>query len=564
MKLISLKVLSDFRNLKGVELKFNAHSNTYVLIGNNGAGKSSLLEAVSSIFNTLYTGGVPAFEFNFTFSYLFEGHRVTIANKPGKAVSMKVDNAPVDRAGIEVYLPQRVICNYSGEEMRIKNLYYEPLWLQYERRLKTAAGINPLRMVFVDKELWRIILYVMIAQRTRYQSFDLFLKDTLGIQSVDKITIDIDSDSLEGWRENPVSYYMRQLAGRLQPDGSIALGDMNPNDDEALFMFNNLSSARSLISRLDITFNGTIDSEFLSEGEKKLMVILFIIEVIADERSLVLLDEPDSHIHVARKPKLVDMFKKAVNRENVLTSHSPSLTAAFDIQDIIMLDRTTDGYAQVVAADKQKIVAELTKNQWTLQRQNIFLASNDDIILVEGWTDEIFLSKALASFKDEGRFANHQYEYLPCGGADGVVRLKDHFHPKPGQRMYCFFDNDTAGWKGINKIFEKTDEATAYKSDTFGRARKKGDIWVALFPCAKRRMNNFNIEDYFPHRIFLHYIMAFRSLNDVVDKNKLKEKMGCDCRDGKMKPKDFKLFASVFELIEDIKVADVAGQTVVI
>ena len=559
MKLLNLKILSDFRNLNGVELKFNAKSNTYVLIGNNGAGKSSLLEAISSIFNSLFSGGNPVFEFCFTFSYLYEGHRVTIANKPGKAVSMKVDNVPVDRTGIEAYLPQRVICNYSGEEMRIKSLYYEPLWLQYERRLKTTAGINPLRMVFVDKELWRIILYIMIAQRTRYESFDLFLKDTLDIHSVDKIIVGIDRDLLDGWSENPVSYYMHQLAERLQSDGSISLGDLNPNDDEALFMFNNLSSARSLISQLDITFNGTIDSEYLSEGEKKLMVVLFIIEVIADERSLVLLDEPDSHIHVARKPKLVDMFKKAVNRENVLTSHSPSLTAAFDLKDIIMLDRTADGHAQVVAADKQNIVAELTKNQWSLQRQNIFLASNDDIILVEGWTDEVFLSKALASFKVDGRYTSHEYEYLPCGGADGVVRLKDHFHPKPGQRMYCFFDNDTAGWKGINKIFEKTDEATAYKSDTFGRARKKGDIWVAPFPCAKRRINNFNIEDYFPHRIFLHYIMAFRSLNDVVDKNKLKEKMGNDCRDGKMKPRDFKLFSSVFELIEAINAAEVAG-----
>ena len=43
MKLISFKVLSDFRNLKGIELKFNTQTNTYVLIGNNGAGKSSLL-----------------------------------------------------------------------------------------------------------------------------------------------------------------------------------------------------------------------------------------------------------------------------------------------------------------------------------------------------------------------------------------------------------------------------------------------------------------------------------------------------------------------------------------
>lgn len=558
MKLISFKVLSDFRNLKGIELKFNTQTNTYVLIGNNGAGKSSLLEAISSVFHSLFSGANPVFEFHFALVYDYEGHKVSIANKPTKALKMTVDKEEVDRNGIEPYLPQRIICNYSGEEMRIKHSYYDDLWRQYERRLKTAGGLNPLRMVFVDKDLWKIVLYIIIAQRNRYESFETFLTETIGVQNIDTIAIEIDGVSLGTWRDNPVCFYMRQLLGQIHADGTIAQEEMNPDDDEALTMFNYLSSARSLIRRLDISFNGGVDAQYLSEGEKKLMVVLFILEVISDERSLVLLDEPDSHIHVARKPKLVEMFKKAVNRENVLTSHSPSLTAKFDEKSIIMLDRTSDGHAQVVNVDKQRIVAELTKNQWSLQRQNIFLASNDDIILVEGWTDEAFLTKALEALQTDGNYIGDSYEYLPCGGADGVVRLKGHFHPKPGQRMICFFDNDAAGWKGINKVFEKT-EGTAYKPTTFGRAKKKDDIWVAPFPCAKGKASNFNIEDYFPRRIFLHYILSFRSLNDVIDKDKLKSKMATDCQNNQIKKEDFKNFKAVFDLIEEIKAADTAG-----
>ncbi len=160
MKLISLKILSEFRNLNGLELKFNAQTNTYVLIGNNGAGKSSLLEAVSSIFYSLYQGGETRFEFNFTLTYDFEGHKVEISNLEETGVSLKVDDTIVDRAGIEPFMPQRVVCNYSGEEMRISERYYQPLWKQYESRLKDVTGFNPLRMVFVDKDLWRIIFYI--------------------------------------------------------------------------------------------------------------------------------------------------------------------------------------------------------------------------------------------------------------------------------------------------------------------------------------------------------------------------------------------------------------------
>lgn len=563
MQLISLKILSEFRNLNGVELKFNAQTNTYVLIGNNGAGKSSLLEAVSSIFYSFFQGGEPRFEFHFTLAYVFEGHKVSIANKPGKALKMTVDKVEIDRAHLEPFLPQRVICNYSGEETRINELYYKPLWKQYEDRLKEAAGFNPLRMVFVEKDLWKIILFIIIAQRGRHESFDVFLKETLRVTSVDRIDIELYEEELrDRWRDNPVSFYMRRLADRIHEDGTLALEDLNPDEDEALTMFTYLSSARSLFKLLKITFNGTIDSQYLSEGEKKLMVVLFILEVISDERSLVLLDEPDSHLHVARKPEMVKLFKSVPNRENMLTSHSPTLTSEFGLKSIIMLDRKNDGHAQVVEADKQKIVSELTKDIWTLQRQNIFLASHDDIILVEGKTDEVFLSKALEALNADGHFTADKFEYLPCNGASGIAMLKDRFAPKTGQQMFCFFDNDSAGWQTINKIFDRTED-TALTPANYGRARKQGHIWIAPYPCARGKASNFNIEDYFPRRIFLRHVLSFRNLNEVMDKDGLKKKIAEDCKPGgRMKQVDYKHFAVVFQLIEDIKAADSAGQDV--
>lgn len=50
MKLISLKVKSDFRNLNGLKLSLSEENDTYVLIGNNGTGKTNILEALSSVF----------------------------------------------------------------------------------------------------------------------------------------------------------------------------------------------------------------------------------------------------------------------------------------------------------------------------------------------------------------------------------------------------------------------------------------------------------------------------------------------------------------------------------
>ena len=559
MKLILFKVLSDFRNLRGVELRFSDNVSTYVLIGNNGAGKSSLLEALSSVFHALFMEGPPSFEFAFVLVFENEGKKILIENTPDGRAVFKIDGDDSGLKSIAPFLPQRVICNYSGEETRINRNYYLPVWDQYERRLKATSGGGPLRMFFVDKDLWKIILFVIVSNREAFPSFKEFLKDVLQVEGEPHISIDIDKKALESWSDNPASYYMRRLAERIQPDGTIPIADVNPDNVDAFPMFSHLSSARSLIKDMKIVFEKGIDADFFSEGEKKWMVVLFVLEVISNERSLVLLDEPDSHIHVARKPQLAQLFKQFVNRDNIITSHSPTLTAAFDQNEIIMLDHGQDGCALVVDNDKQMVVSKLTDGLWTLQKQNIFLASRKDILLVEGKTDETFLSKALEIFHADGRFQDQTYEFLPCGGADGVVSIMEHFPPKPQQRIFCLLDNDGSGWKGINSIFQSREE-NQFNSRNFGRARKIGNIWVVPYPCSHQRANNFNVEDYFPRRLFLHHVLSFRTLNDVISKKRLKDAFEEDCNTGRLKPSDFKKFSTVFLLLETVKKADSAGK----
>lgn len=54
MKLLEFMVNSSYRNLEGLKIKFGNNMSTYVIIGTNGAGKSNVLEALSSVFKTLY------------------------------------------------------------------------------------------------------------------------------------------------------------------------------------------------------------------------------------------------------------------------------------------------------------------------------------------------------------------------------------------------------------------------------------------------------------------------------------------------------------------------------
>jgi len=56
MKLKSLYI-ENYKNLDTFTLDFSNNDELTVLIGNNGSGKSNILEAISSIFTALYKMG---------------------------------------------------------------------------------------------------------------------------------------------------------------------------------------------------------------------------------------------------------------------------------------------------------------------------------------------------------------------------------------------------------------------------------------------------------------------------------------------------------------------------
>lgn len=557
IELTRLKIISDFKNLKGLDINFKQGLDTYVLIGNNGSGKSSILEAISYIFGWLYNPE-GTISFDFGLNYRIDGVRVVISQRNG-VVKTRVNGIEVGYDVIRTnYLPSRIICNYSGEDMRMKDLYYQKPFADYIDKLISAGGRNDLRMVFIDKDLWDIILLIMIVCREQVPAFDFFLAETLHVNRIDGITIHFDNKKLEGWQDNPTTFYIRQIAPFIDEKGNIPIHRLNPGSNLPFTLFNQWNGARPIIKDLNIIFNDGINANMLSEGEKKLMVVFFILEAIADERSIVLLDEPDSHIHVARKAELKEYFEKTANRENILTTHSPTLTAKFPEESIIMLDCQPDGHAAVIDKNKQQIVSALTNNIWSLQEQNIFLASNKTVLVVEGKTDDQILSAALKSLNKAGRYTHMDFSYLPCNGASNIPTLVAKFKPKAGQMMIAFFDADGAGWQAIKEVFA---DGKDYPTVSFGKARKKDGIWYTTYPPCKKGITNFNIEDYFPRSVFLKYIMRFKALTEIWTKERLKRNMADDCGKGLMTDKQLEKFSYVFDRIQEIMDAERNGKT---
>ena len=561
MKLISLKVNSDFRNLKGLKLSLSEQNDTYVLIGNNGTGKTNILEALSSVFSSLLLK--TPFEYSFSLRYKIGDDSFKVEHDISNGNTEYKKNGVVVSDGEMVY-PNRIVCNYSGEDTRLWDNYYQKPYDDYIKNIKQRIAYDTLKMVYVDRSMWRYVLLSMMCARGENQAFDNFLTQKLYIKPEDSVSVEmhIDEVKLRSWHDNQVKLLVQTVAARLNELGSNTSTDItvfNPFDDQPRDLFSKYVGADDLIGDFSISYHDGVEAGYLSEGEKKMMVILFILEVLADERTLVLMDEPDSHIHISRKAELNDMFNSMTNRSNLITSHSPTLTAKFKTDSIIMLDRKADGIVEIIDKKNVDLVSKLTEGIWTVQRQNIFLASHDDIVLVEGASDIVFIKAALDYFKSQGKYTDLSFEFIPCGGASHMKDFAKIFKPKDGQMVFGFLDGDRAGREGMHKVIKCSDKgAKEWEVKKFGKARKSGEVWFSFYPVWKGKKNakDFNVEDYFTCQLFRKYIFSFSSLDTIKGKDSLKSKLEDDCKKGNIAVKYFEKFSTLFDHIKAIKDAE--------
>ncbi|RUA37645.1 MAG: hypothetical protein DSY77_00770 [Bacteroidetes bacterium] len=561
MRLEKLKINTRFKNLENFEIDFSNKEGITVLIGNNGSGKSNILEAISSVFAGLYDNKYNP-SFNYELSYTKDTYNVQVKFENGTYES-KVNGT--DTALKSEHLPSQLISSYSGEESRLWETYYKPFYDEYTKALK-GASIPDSELIYINKYYWNIALLVL-----HFYDFETsddvrkFCQETLGIQTINYIQFDFNLSKLETWlkKRNPVTNMLMVLNPEKESTVRVSLDEFKQKFDfiDRVDLFKYLAAAfmpkdDKVITKIEIDYNTGLKAESLSEGEKKLLLIMLILEVIGDENSLILLDEPDSHIHLSNKEQIEQLLKAYSNRENIITTHSPTLTHNFDLKHITMLSKKANNDAQVEAMEKQKIVYELTKGIWSYQEQNIFLNSNKDILLVEGKYDKIYISEAIKRLGKFKKYQNLEFEYLPMGGAEGLENFIDKFTPKKGQKIIALLDRDSDGKKPIETVLKKQIDINAFDFE------KNKNIFLALYPKTKNwKTSNFVVEDYFKRKIFADKAIelikkkefdTFKTFpNDV--KKRVKEIIPKECQKPSFQDKEFNGFKVLLDKLIEIK-----------
>lgn len=470
MKLNKINIHS-YKNIDG-DYSFKNNNGYISLIGLNGSGKSNLLEAICIVFNGLMNKNGDEIPFDYSIEYELNGHSYTIENGEGKKNGEKCKAEQIE-------YPSSMISCYSGEDLRLWKIAFEDYYMGYFNEAVKHDYSSP-TFLYVNKYCWEIALISLICSNNN--DVKVFLKDTLKIDSPLSVELDISYDNTK--KKGFQSHAALKWFDRIIQEGNhninlntIATTDIFirvkqvPEEEKAKYVFNFLyllsqpkknekNKIVKLIDDIKITVNvenHKISFEDLSEGEKKLILIECITKVLGNSNSIIILDEPDAHTHIAMKKDLLKLVSE-YKGQTIMTTHSPMFVKMIQDENQDNIFYIEEGK---IVESKNNLIKQLSNDTLTILDGSLYSKSNS-YLLVEGKSDVNCIKAAIRVFPKFNKLQD-----VSIISFNGASEAKVFFEQAFQESMECvkklvfLFDYDKDGlleWKKVEEIIKKYPE----------------------------------------------------------------------------------------------------------
>lgn len=486
--------IKDYKNIHDQTFDFSVNTGYIALIGLNGSGKSNLLEAISIIFDDLYS--IPR-QINtigeYEIVYEIDGTLYTYST-----VDERKNSIPRS-------YPSSVIACYSGEDLRMWDMAYRPYYMNFFYAALHGGDYVPQNM-YVNKYCWKIALISLLFSLNR--ETQQFVYDTLQIDP-NNITIQFTYKEIQ----NPQPHDAYNWLDRVKQNfgtNKIPLADLRDfglgnlkhtemTEDKLIFYYLYLlympsKSPRQpidkLISNISIELGG-FEFDSLSEGEKKMILIGCITQVLGDDNSLVLLDEPDAHVHIENKKKILDTIEQ-YKGQTILTTHSPIFTNLMVDNNIYPIDKGT-----LIKERHRGLITKLANNNINYI-EGACIISSKYLVVTEGPGDINYITAAIkACGKNDANIkVLEKVSFVYTGGA----KLVEEFYNEILSNIYdtltgivFVFDLDSEGRDGAKQAQKLIDS---------GKDKIKIVYYNNNYPIADPNNTDFYLEDIFSRNVY--------------------------------------------------------------
>lgn len=392
--------IGDFKNLRNFSLDFEENKSLVtILLGRNGCGKSNLLEGLVVIFRDLYLGRPSPFRYDLRYSLDDGKVKIAIKNRPQQTGKRKFEFVVQENAGKEFsislsklkksevhqYLPQHVFAYYSGPSDRLEEHFREHQRRFYQDLLEGHS--KPFRPLFYARPVHSqfVLLSFFTSEDEKPRKF---LDEHLGIIDLESVLFVLQEpawskstnqslgDNRFWGARGVVSQFLSRLydtsLAPLRLKGKTdATGIKKAKDQEFLYLY--IPNQKSLLElappgipsaeffkELESTYisdlikevrirvkvrgmDGSLTFRELSEGEQQLLTVVGLLRFTKERESLLLLDEPDTHLNPAWGMKYLEILRDVAEPESdsqvLMATHDPLVITGLEGNSVIIMER---------------------------------------------------------------------------------------------------------------------------------------------------------------------------------------------------------------------------------
>lgn len=384
--------IDEFKNLRDFSIDLDESNMHTILLGQNAAGKSNLLEALVIIFRDLDLEDQTMF--NYILDYKCKDQNLRIVGGPKTKGNFQIYHITKSKSGLVLqntkpiskklikqnksdYFPKYVFSYYSGVSNRLLEHFDKHQFRFYKALLDGVDA--PQRPLFYARLIHSH--FVLLAfYGFKEEVINKFLEEYLDIIGLESVLFVLKKPQWKGDKKHGDSrfWYAKGVVKDFLNDlwdASMApiyskekiREDFNkhPEQEQLYLYISNQSKLQNIAEKygsnteffksLESTYisdliqeirvkvrkrnvNGEITFKELSEGEQQLLTVLGLLRFTKDEESLILLDEPDTHLNPLWKWKYMNLLEEVVQKPKstqiLMTTHDPLVIGGLTKEEI--------------------------------------------------------------------------------------------------------------------------------------------------------------------------------------------------------------------------------------
>jgi len=402
--------IESYKNLNQFSIDLDEREMKTVLLGQNATGKSNFVEALILIFKYLDLSNetrrpIPIFNYNITYKIGENKVNVTVSeineNKK-RGYNVTINDQPIksfksffSAEGKSAYQPKYVFTYYSGLSNKLKEHFWDHQNNFYTKIINEdfkETELDSLRKLFYVQLIhsYFVLLAYFTHEEEEKESIK-FLNDVLNIQDIESIlfVLKMPKWAISRVKNNPNDIFWT-AKGLVRPfleklwelslapiynDESIRTDFDDYDSQKRLYLFLKgkdklqelakiYTSNTALFKALESTYiskliaevrikvkkknvDGSITFKELSEGEQQLLTVLGLLKFTKDEDSLILLDEPDTHLNPVWKWRYLDFLENVVKRPEstqiIINTHDPLVIGNLRKEEVRVFQHSENG-----------------------------------------------------------------------------------------------------------------------------------------------------------------------------------------------------------------------------